>query len=467
MATKDDDDRCARAYVIDAAVTDIFEFGDFVQNLGMELATLAATALGLEPPKPWIQSTPEFEAVGPALIRIGPDFTVERGRWGSTCFTLLDVIVPDRAGIVQLEIRLDFEEIPPNLVQVFAGGVAWAATADADPMRYVAAAEGALSRLGPFSMEEPDEDSPQELVAVLLSTLDAALRRNTAKLQSIMEAPPLVRLQEASAEAAREFKRSEKRLQKHIDQLKGELETAKVQRQRQSDRASLAERQLRALAAQHPVAPPSGATETAPDGRLRILEDRLTHETNVREQLEKELSRLKSELYQASVRGTEVVASQPVPLSTSPDFPESLQSLSAWAQATISDRITVHTKAVRAARKSAFADSSLVYRVLSAMHDHYWPMKFGNDKHAMGRWTAFLTTERLSCSPTGWATNDHRTADRYRVTWRGKTLPLDLHLQGHSGRDEARAFRLYFGVDLERKMVIVGHLPTHLPNTLS
>jgi hypothetical protein len=46
-------------------------------------------------------------------------------------------------------------------------------------------------------------------------------------------------------------------------------------------------------------------------------------------------------------------------------------------------------------------------------------------------------------------------------------LVLELHLQGHSGRDEARSFRLYFAVDQGQKKVAVGHLPTHLPKTLS
>lgn len=43
----------------------------------------------------------------------------------------------------------------------------------------------------------------------------------------------------------------------------------------------------------------------------------------------------------------------------------------------------------------------------------------------------------------------------------------ELRPQGNSGRDKARSFRLYFAVDQEQENAAVGHLPTHLPDTLN
>ena len=94
-------------------------------------------------------------------------------------------------------------------------------------------------------------------------------------------------------------------------------------------------------------------------------------------------------------------------------------------------------------------------------------MRFGSDDEAKGRWELFLAIEYLSCGATGAAVESHRTTGTYSVTWQGRRIPLDMHIQGQSSRDEARGFRLYFNVDAASQAIICGHFPTHLPNSLS
>jgi hypothetical protein len=151
-----------------------------------------------------------------------------------------------------------------------------------------------------------------------------------------------------------------------------------------------------------------------------------------------------------------------------PSYPASLEDIDAWAKTALADgRIVLHPKAIAAAKASSFQEPELVYRSLEALRDYYWPMRFAPAEGSRALWKEALAELRLECSNTGTATTDHRTAPFYQVTHEGRMYTLDLHLKGNSSFDPRLGYRLYFSVDRERQLVIVGALPNHLPNRQS
>ncbi len=175
---------------------------------------------------------------------------------------------------------------------------------------------------------------------------------------------------------------------------------------------------------------------------------------------------LRQALHQAEAErdaALEGLGATPVSDRPPPKAPTTLAELGGWAHRALDGRVVVVPRALRSARKSNFDDPALVYRTLEAMRDAYWAMKFGQDAGAQEVWRRFLQTEHLTCSRTGTGP-ESRLADTYHVSWDGRRLPLDMHLQGNSGRHEARQFRLYFHADETSRRLIIGHLPSHLPN---
>ncbi len=149
-----------------------------------------------------------------------------------------------------------------------------------------------------------------------------------------------------------------------------------------------------------------------------------------------------------------------------PAHPSSLTEITEWAP-TLAPRVMFAEKALRAASRIDHLDSALIYRAVQALHDHYWPMRWGDEEGAKERWEGFLQESRLRLTPIGAAPTNHRYADAYQALVDGKQVTVDLHIQGNSSRDVRRCVRIYFHADEERRIICVGALPSHLDSTLS
>lgn len=149
-------------------------------------------------------------------------------------------------------------------------------------------------------------------------------------------------------------------------------------------------------------------------------------------------------------------------------FPESLAGIEEWSRS-LYPRVQFASKAIRTASRIEHDEPERIYATLQALHDHYWPMRWGDDPGARGRWEAFLDANRLRCGATGTAIDNHRFAEGYQAFFGRKRLTMDLHIQGNSGRDPRRCLRIYFSADDANgePRVCIGHLPSHLENTLS
>jgi len=150
-------------------------------------------------------------------------------------------------------------------------------------------------------------------------------------------------------------------------------------------------------------------------------------------------------------------------------FVQRLDNLGEWCEQHLSNRVFLTKRALRAAAKSVHGDPQLIARCLLALDRWFVPMHFDGDAAAREAWLAFIARERLRDGPVGTAPDNHRTWDSYRVTFQGRRLALNRHLQGSSSRDITRTFRVYYALDKESNggTVVIGSLPEHLPNTLT
>lgn len=264
-------------------------------------------------------------------------------------------------------------------------------------------------------------------------------------------------------------RRDTKRRDDHILQLGQTIDAKDARATRAMARADALEKELRDLKMEKPessgqgsvldLSPLMAAAESerqALQALVSSLETRLQQQEDVNDQLRRSLYNLRSSA------ANEIESLAP---PAGQDFPISFKGLGAWAKQALNERVAVLPRALSAARKSDFANPSLAYRTLRALADHYWPMKFEDDAEARSRWQHFLLSERLECGPTGAAVQDRRTTDTYHVDWQRRRVPLDMHIQGNSSRDPTQCFRLYFYVDEKTSVLVVGHLPSHLPST--
>ncbi|MEY2152336.1 hypothetical protein AB7849_15630 [Rhodanobacter sp. 115] len=379
-------------------------------------------------------------------------------------------LVPQGIGAVHVDVTLfcssdnrDFE-FADDITSPLYVQILWMAVGGADHEPVLAAVLDWLEsvRLPP----NRDDDEEAELPDVLLSEQLEGLHERIVYRERLLEELTESTSAKATRAAAEEHRRVERKLTTHIKQLQMELETSRAVSERLRARAETAERMRREpLTEGTPPAsvPPSVTAEPVDVEQQKRLELVIRQQSDQIDQLRAEVFRLRSE--RSRDGGTQGEAAE-ILLPTAPPT-ASFKGLASWAQANLRGRVVVHAKAARAARKSAFNDHALVYRVLQAMAEHYWSMRAAGDAGARLAWETFLTAEHLTCGPTGAAVLDRRTRPAYLVNWHRRSVELDQHIQGDSSRDEARAFRLYFHWDTERSVVVVGHLPSHLPNTFT
>lgn len=393
-------------------------------------------------------------------------------------YTATTILLPLDAGAVAVELHVEFSESVPAgthtdrnrwLCTPTKATAIWMCVGGTLPDLVLRAIEEFFEVGGMGAEVAEDEEPVDTIMTEVIYELGNHLEYVQERLRQT-----LVKQEAASVRFAHQHKRAEKNYKAHVAQLKTELETQRAVSERQRDRADAAERlrrqQAEGLLLSQTVPVPAGDPQQSQPGgeSLQRLHSKLTEQEVLLQQQSEEIDRLRAEAFRWREEAT---ATTPEP--TQPEnaleesTPSDLRSLSSWTAEHLQGRLVIHPQASRAARKSNFADIPLVYRVLRALATHYWSMRFGADPTSKAAWEAFLRNERLDCSHTGEAVINRRTAGAYHVNWHGVSVPLDMHIQGHSGRDEARVFRVYFFADQERQLILCGHLPSHLPNSKS
>lgn len=145
--------------------------------------------------------------------------------------------------------------------------------------------------------------------------------------------------------------------------------------------------------------------------------------------------------------------------------PDSFDEIGDWAARDLSGHLVITPKAERACQRSGHEDISHVYDCVYFLGTTYRDMKRGmRSKEECEQGLAALGAR---ISPTGKAAETARFEGEYSTMWEGHRYKLSMHLAGSPSREGRYGLRIYFAWDEEQELVVVGHLPGHLANSLS
>lgn len=155
---------------------------------------------------------------------------------------------------------------------------------------------------------------------------------------------------------------------------------------------------------------------------------------------------------------------------TSIPIPSSYAELPRWVDSYFADRLFLHSRAVRALKEATFENIALVYEALKLLADAYWPMRTNQeqDQRQMlsNNWEEGVKSLRLEYNSHSIAQNrlgEFREA--YTINYRigqSSRQALGPHLKFGSTKDDRYCMRIYFLWDDDRRLVVIGHLPSHL-----
>ena len=202
------------------------------------------------------------------------------------------------------------------------------------------------------------------------------------------------------------------------------------------------------------------STEKAADELISEVEGKLADVVELEKESRSENRRLKARIDHLEKASDGV---QP----HAPRIPADFKGLQQWADAHLTGKVCLHSRAVRLAKKSKFEDVALAYRALLILRDFYVPMRRGDGDNSRSKYEQALKKENLEETPTFASTRSGQYSDEYFVRHGGRKRELDRHLKGSDSRDKRFGFRLYFFWDDDNGEVVVGSLPSHLRTNIS
>jgi len=149
-------------------------------------------------------------------------------------------------------------------------------------------------------------------------------------------------------------------------------------------------------------------------------------------------------------------------------IPDELDDLQEWVQRNLSGRLSLHPRAVRAAKKSPYEDVPLVYRSLLLLADEYREMRL--NRLQKEDFEARLTEMGLEFERSITRERAGEQGDTYFVEYpagSGRKAFLEYHLRKGTTKDDRYSLRIYFFWDAEEQQVVVGSLPGHLETRAS
>lgn len=155
------------------------------------------------------------------------------------------------------------------------------------------------------------------------------------------------------------------------------------------------------------------------------------------------------------------------PLDASIPIPDSYEDLAEWVGQHLAGRVALHSRALRALKDATYDDPPTVYKALLLLANEYRDMRLsggpdGFKAKLVGmhlEWTGSITEHRAG-----------EEGETYFVNWPvGSTRRefLREHLRKGSSKDARKCLRIYFFWDSESEQVVIGWLPSHLPNRMT
>ena len=145
-----------------------------------------------------------------------------------------------------------------------------------------------------------------------------------------------------------------------------------------------------------------------------------------------------------------------------PDYPKDLSGLSDWLDRNVLPNVVITSKAWRNMRKVDYRDMERLCETLKLLDGTYIDMRAGEDG-AREEWEAGLERLRLQDRKQTKMGVAAREGD-YHFRHQGEVYQMDRHLRGTESifNDHSRLLRIYYHYNQDERLVLIGHLPTHL-----
>lgn len=183
------------------------------------------------------------------------------------------------------------------------------------------------------------------------------------------------------------------------------------------------------------------------------------------QRMQDEIGRLKAENYRlrSSAQNATVVEEKPAERELA-----SYDDLEDWADEVLGPHIFIHNKAIRECRKNGHPDMlERIASTLLAIRDHWIPFKLegGLDRKE----TAEKALAELGVEDEGCFTRREKASEKPEYSVREGTITWVLydHFKYGNSRQNSEQFRMYYAWDEDGRRLIIGKMPSHLPNDMS
>lgn len=171
--------------------------------------------------------------------------------------------------------------------------------------------------------------------------------------------------------------------------------------------------------------------------------------------------RAHNDVLQAAAAAQDRAPDVAAPLNSYFDFED-------WIAANLSPNVWIAPKAMKEIAKHAeFDDPELIGRALSALDRIYVPMRRNPGDGHRQIYEKALADMGCSDQPCFSDRNAIKAFPEYSVTYLGEKYWCDNHIKYGGGTDPRRHFRIYYHWHEDERVLLIGHLPTHLDNKLT
>ena len=183
------------------------------------------------------------------------------------------------------------------------------------------------------------------------------------------------------------------------------------------------------------------------------------------QRMQDEIGRLKAENYRlrSSAQHATVVEEKPAERELA-----SYDDLEDWADEVLGPHIFIHNKAIRECRKNGHPDMlERIANTLLAIRDHWIPFKLEGGLERKEAATSALAA--LGVEDEGCFTRREKASEKPEYSVREGTITWVLydHFKYGNSRQNSEQFRMYYAWDEEGRRLIIGKMPSHLPNDMS
>lgn len=183
------------------------------------------------------------------------------------------------------------------------------------------------------------------------------------------------------------------------------------------------------------------------------------------QRMQDEISRLKAENYRLrnAVPSGTAVEDKPAKRTLT-----SYDDLEEWAEEVLGPHIFIHNKAVKECRKNGHPDMlDRIADTLMAIRDHWIPFKL--EAGLERKEAAEMALAALGVEDEGCFTRRDKASEKPDYSVREGTITWVLydHFKYGNSRQNSEQFRIYYAWDDEGRRLIIGKMPSHLPNDQS